>query len=89
MITDHDLLLEVDLTLQKAVTIASQIETVEAEANVMSKPADGTVQVIQQSRHQHNRPSHETGKNAQTLRGAMAMHSPTSQGKMCYRCGSK
>lgn len=40
------LLLEVDLTLKKAVTIGGQIETAVAEAKVMSKPADDTVQVI-------------------------------------------
>uniref|UniRef100_A0A671K9L0 Paraneoplastic antigen Ma-like C-terminal domain-containing protein n=1 Tax=Sinocyclocheilus anshuiensis TaxID=1608454 RepID=A0A671K9L0_9TELE len=38
------LLLEVDLTLKKAVTIAGQIENAVAEAKVMSKPADDTVQ---------------------------------------------
>lgn len=75
------LLLEVDLTLKKAVTIASQIETAVAEANVMSKLADGTVQVIQQSHHQHNRSGRETGKNAQTLRGATRCTHLHSKGK--------
>lgn len=34
----------------------------EAEANVMSKPADGTVQVIQQSRHQHKQTQPRNGE---------------------------
>ncbi|KAL1256634.1 hypothetical protein QQF64_012179 [Cirrhinus molitorella] len=56
----------------------------------MSNPADGAVQVIQQSRFQHSKFSRKLGKNAQTLQGAAAPpRTPMSQGKTCYRDSGK
>ncbi|KAK0142948.1 Paired box protein Pax-3 [Merluccius polli] len=67
-------LLETDLTLLKAITMASQIETAVAEAKAMASATEATVQVV------HGR----TNVNPSALRA----NKHTAQRKTCYHCGS-
>lgn len=75
------LLLEVPLTLPKAMTLARQIETVVAEAKAMSGGADGTVHAVQ-----WNGPRQHGKFNGGNRRPQPP--SQTTQKKTCYRCGS-
>lgn len=72
------LLLEPDLTLEKATTLAIQMETAADQANKM-KLDGATVHAIQ------SRPKHE--KNKRHSR-SLAAAAPPSQCKTCFRCGS-
>lgn len=75
------LLLEILLTLTKALAIARQIETAVAEAKAMcSEPTEGSVQVIYQKPQQSRKPM--TGKYTPSL------PSPTGLKIACYGCGS-
>ena len=73
-------LLETDLTLLKAITMASQIETAVAEAKAMASATEATVQVVRG----------RTNVNPSALRANMPVNHPkhTAQRKTCYRCGS-
>ncbi|KAF7651808.1 hypothetical protein LDENG_00105190, partial [Lucifuga dentata] len=76
------LLLEVPLTLTKAMTIARQIETAVAEAKAMCTGAvDSTVHTVQSKGPQ---------QHGKFKKGQCKLHPPTqaTQGKTRYRCGS-
>uniref|UniRef100_A0A3B3T9U7 Gypsy retrotransposon integrase-like protein 1 n=1 Tax=Paramormyrops kingsleyae TaxID=1676925 RepID=A0A3B3T9U7_9TELE len=84
------LLLETDLTLQKTITIAGQIETAVAEAKAMTSTAEATVQLVNASAR-----SARNWRSKPSVRGlAAATQSPTPQQTLqnkirnCYRCGS-
>ena len=74
------LLLETDLTLLKAIAMASQIETAVAEATAMAPATEAAVQVVRG----------RTNVSPSALRAKMPVNHPkhTAQRKTCYRCGS-
>lgn len=85
------LLLENELTLQKAITLASQIETVLAEAQAMTKKGtDAVVGAVQGTTFRSGRrrkPTHQQRTDSRsTPKQNESAHAAT--GKKCYRCGS-
>ena len=75
------LLLEVPLTLSKAVVIARQIETAVSEAKAICKGAtDSDVHAVHQAPQQHRKFKNDENKTYSP--------SQTAQRKTCYRCGS-
>lgn len=72
------LLLELDLTLQKAITLATQLETAAEHAKRMTADRDASVRAVQV------KPHHVRGKT----RSRPPTASVSSARKSCYRCGS-
>ena len=84
------LLLETGLTLQKAVTLASQIETVLAEAKAMAKKDDGVVGAVHDTTFRGGGKRQTSQHHRNDSRFAPKQYETTnpSAGKKCYRCGS-
>ena len=84
------LLLETGLTLQKAVTLASQIETVLAEAKAMAKKDDGVVGAVHGTTFRGGGKRQTSQHHRNDSRFAPKQYETTnpSAGKKCYRCGS-
>lgn len=79
------LLLEIPLTLTKAMQIAGQIETAVSEARAMHHgPQDSAVEAVQSTRPRQNR--FQRGRNTPPQPSPTAPQS--TPGRACYRCGS-
>ena len=84
------LLLENELTLQKAITLASHIQSVLADEQAMVKEDDTVVGAVQRTtfrgggRHQPAQFQHKEFRSAPK----QSESSYPSAGKKCYRCGS-
>lgn len=85
------LLLEDELKLKKAITIACQVESVVADAKAINnKKVDAEVGAVQgttfRSGRRRNPPQQQ--RNAARFSAARAESSHAATGKKCYRCGS-
>ncbi|KAK0142863.1 hypothetical protein N1851_019189 [Merluccius polli] len=81
------LLLEADLTLQKAITLASHIETAVADAKAIASVSEASVQLVQPrggGAYQRQTEVNSHATRPQTISDPQR----TSQQKACYRCGS-
>lgn len=75
--------MEIDLTLQKAITIASQIESAIAEAKAMTPATEAKVGVPHA-----NVNLHKFKENAAQTKPIAIDFKHTGQQKCCYHCGS-
>uniref|UniRef100_A0A096LWH5 CCHC-type domain-containing protein n=1 Tax=Poecilia formosa TaxID=48698 RepID=A0A096LWH5_POEFO len=76
------LLLEPDLTLDKTVTLAAQMESAAYQAKALTANSDGHVQAIQ------SRSFSATKNNNSVLRPTKAPSDTSTSAKSCFRCGS-
>ncbi len=90
------LLLESELTLEKAITIATQTEAAGEQAKLLSSNRSVPVQVIHAksppaaARHSRRPPSKPPSKPPSTARSSKPSSTvPASSSRECYRCGSR
>ncbi|KAL7879761.1 hypothetical protein SRHO_G00020150 [Serrasalmus rhombeus] len=81
------LLLETDLTLQKAITIAGQMESAATEAKAMTCPGDVVVKAVHARSYVSTKPRRSSQFEVTQKQTASNFHR-TAQNKTCYRCGS-
>ena len=75
-----------ELTLQKALTMARQIESAMAEAQIIGQGTASYIQAVHPVQTQDSQSSKRPLGLA--VRGTSDERSPPTQRKTCYRCGS-